>query len=1205
MKYSKMKQADLLSKLKALLLPAQKRHYSPKQFKLVEFLFDEKHKEKLKGELFWGYNRIGSYLIADKTAITRLRIKILNKLFKDDSLWIQIFIEETAKGLKIIDNHEEIYLAWLSYLNEEKKKRAKKNKYKELEEIESKIHQLKIRYITLFPDFPKIHEKVQPKDQRVRDPISEYLNKTAEKYRYLETRHLGIIFPSDNAMELCHIYIHLKATGLVPSTPVFPITEYTKWRSGINRQLIDSHQIIIEGSKTSKTDEILKRSLNFDDRANRRILFLGSPGNGKTTLLRHIAFSVASGNAEPYGLNGFIPVFVDLGKYCRSPIKGLLDYALSEVRIPIVDEGERISAIQSLRSAIREYGKHGRVIFLLDALDEAISEIKRIVDEIESLANQNENFVFVVTSRPISYYKYPLTTFSHYMIQDIKTQDQKEFIHSWFDIYSKQKTVVDPETDPKPWSIERPYYLIEQISNKPNIERIASNPLYLTFLTFMASDPDKKALPGTVADLYLEYFFKLIVRWEEKHELPSSPDVLLKGFREICYIMHRLLYSDWQGKTYKNIIKDKIDSHPSIDTDLIFDFWIRAGVFFSVKTKGREMILPQHASFLDFGFAWKMARLYDNSNNKSEVWESTLLNLHNKYLYEPLKCFIGLIDEPAVFIKQLMALENDIFRRTMFILSDLVCEVKDKLCGRGILSDFIWKLYYIWNSINVYDFWVRREAEQCIGCLLGSEDYRRVLDVIDYGRIKYKKILGEAISNIENGTNNLHCLKKAFKNEPDTDYVETFGKIIADRENKKVATNFFKNIYSKSNRVDKREIILYFLNKIRAVDSIPFLMEKLKEEHDPILRKKIIDCICKLNGKKNIKFLKDTFENEKDLDVKIFIADRIGRIAKDYFAIEYYDLLYKKNIPLQLRKEIVTLVCQINPNKSIILLKKFLKIEDDIKHKQQISHWIGKIGDQAFSISYSMKLYNQTDDRNVKIDIQNMFGWFRAKTTIPFLKKRLKVETDFYTKKIIIRSIGNIEGSDSIPFFRALFKKEKDFGICLIIANEIGRQGNKKLAADYLEKLFQNPSNVKKKKCILREFKSVKLNLDHNIDILKNLFEKEEDPSIRPVIVYVLAELGGPDQIDLFEELLENENDTEVIDLILWALNRKGKSVADRVDFKDILSKDKISAFHLDLLKETMEKENTLLFNSDNDTWNFINIPEYYSLKNIDTFKSD
>lgn len=707
--------------------------------------------------------------------------------------------------------------------------------------------------------------------ERAFDSLDKYLNKTAEKYRYLETRHLGIIFPKDNAIELSRTYIHLKASESVSRMPVFPITEHTTWQSGINRQHIDSYQIIMKETKRLKTAEILKRSLELDNPANRRIVFLGSPGNGKTTFLRHIAFSIASGNAGLYGLSGFVPVFVDLGKYGRSSVKGIINYALSEVGISIVDEGEKNSTIEALRFAISTYGKKGRVIFLLDALDEARDEKNRIVDEIESLANQNEYFVFIVTSRPTAYYKYPLTTFSHCMIQDIQEQSQKEFIRSWFDLYAKQKSIEDNEINSRRWSIERADYLIQEIDKNPNLRRLASNPLYLTFLTFMASDPDTK-LPENKASLYRKYFDKLLFDWEEKHQLPLQADILFQGFKEISWVIHRALFENKSSEPTQNQILKSLAASSLENARTILQFWLNSGIFFLVKTKSQEeIILAHHLTFLEYGFGSKLSDLWNNKNRRNEIWRDLKPNIHNKNLREPLSIFAGQIDDFDEFTHNVLSLEDDIFHTNLVLLGKLTKHIKPKENKNIIKDKLLSILIKLWHSKNPFVIENRNQILDCIGTLGGIKVlyplYNNESDSIRFSILKTiakiggEKIISDFVDILEN------CDERDMK----------YGIVLCIYKagDKELAKSLFRDLFDKEGDEDFKSNEAFWIGTAMRIVG---LHSELKKEPIQILFRRI-----------------DQEDDEDDINIEDFAIDQEEEIDDSDFD-DLFETYYDSNV---------------------------------------------------------------------------------------------------------------------------------------------------------------------------------------------------------------------------------------------------------------------------------------------------------------------
>jgi HEAT repeat protein len=118
-----------------------------------------------------------------------------------------------------------------------------------------------------------------------------------------------------------------------------------------------------------------------------RMVILAGAGSGKTTFLRFLARELAAGR-----LPGTLPLLVSLNAYAMQRDRtDLISFALQD-RLSKFYKGTWLEVLDQL---LRTWNREGKLLFLLDALDEVPEDQRyRILDEITALKR------FVLTSRP-------------------------------------------------------------------------------------------------------------------------------------------------------------------------------------------------------------------------------------------------------------------------------------------------------------------------------------------------------------------------------------------------------------------------------------------------------------------------------------------------------------------------------------------------------------------------------------------------------------------------------------------------------------------------------------------------------------------------------------------------------------------------------------------------------------------------------------
>ena len=152
-----------------------------------------------------------------------------------------------------------------------------------------------------------------------------------------------------------------------------------------------------------------------------KLLVLGKPGAGKTTFLQHIATQCDRGKF----LADQIPIFIRLKNFAEDAREtgdfSLLNYIKQDLgKFGISDQ-----QIQILLA-------HGRILFLLDGLDEISEDDSvKIVKKITDLSQEYYKNRFIITCRVASRH-YQFDSFTDIEIADFDSVQIEAFVHKWF-----------------------------------------------------------------------------------------------------------------------------------------------------------------------------------------------------------------------------------------------------------------------------------------------------------------------------------------------------------------------------------------------------------------------------------------------------------------------------------------------------------------------------------------------------------------------------------------------------------------------------------------------------------------------------------------------------------------------------------------------------------------------------------------------------
>ena len=232
-----------------------------------------------------------------------------------------------------------------------------------------------------------------------------------------------------------------------------------------------------------------------------RVVMLGNPGCGKTTVLRFLAHWYATrddGNAET-------PIYIRLPEFCRARE---LDERVDLIRFVAARAAERGCPDVESRLTAELADDRRCCLVLLDGLDEVggLEQRERLIDCIQALVEKYPRNRYVITSRVVGFEPGPWRRrgFAVFKILKYSARQLKAFAEKWARVLS--------QTQGKPYE-EVLENLATAIFSNPRVRALASNPLILTILV-MLNEARGGTLPRRRVDLYEKVVDVFLDTWE-------------------------------------------------------------------------------------------------------------------------------------------------------------------------------------------------------------------------------------------------------------------------------------------------------------------------------------------------------------------------------------------------------------------------------------------------------------------------------------------------------------------------------------------------------------------------------------------------------------------------------------------------------------------------------------------------------------------
>lgn len=400
--------------------------------------------------------------MASEKNLSPREIEVFLALLGDDKSRVQIaealHISESAVSTRLTEIYKKFQISGRGPVKESRLKDYLTDRYRRLKAENTEDSSI----------IDKVDQNIDGLVQEVRSQIQPYIQEKCGTMRVLDMSQpigLGKIYTSVNILEKLTRTRGLELAELAQDTDPEKFERFCL--GNVRERRVPGLEAVEKFSK---------------------LMILGKPGAGKTTFLKHLAMQCISGKFQVER----VPIFITLKDFAEADGQP--------------DLWEYIG--QQFNDGIQTLTEHGRVLILLDGLDEVReTDSSRILRQIREFSQQFPKNQFVITCR-IAAREYTFVQFTEVEIADFDYKQIADFSNKWF--RSKNDLI-------------KANRFLQKLNEDPPIRKLATNPLLLTLLCLVFEDSG--SFPSNRTRLYEQGIDKLLRKW---NPLPRERDLIYK-----------------------------------------------------------------------------------------------------------------------------------------------------------------------------------------------------------------------------------------------------------------------------------------------------------------------------------------------------------------------------------------------------------------------------------------------------------------------------------------------------------------------------------------------------------------------------------------------------------------------------------------------------------------------------------------------------
>ena len=752
-----------------------------------------------------------------------------------------------------------------------------------------------------------------------------------------------------------------------------------------------------------------------------KLVVVGAPGSGKTTLIKHLALKSCQENIEKQQ-RASLPIPITLREFSESE-KDLREY-IEEV----------FEKYQFPKAKVKEFIekdlKEGKCRLLLDGFDElaAKEHQEKITTQIREFIEKYPRCQTIVTSRTAGYDD-ELKGFTKLELMEFDDKQIEKFIENWFG-----KT-----------NLAKANLMFDAIKKNEQIKALARNPLMIAIIAIICEEGRK--LPQKRAALYKRCVEVLLERWDVQRRIKNKYPSEKKKFilRKLAFYGHS---NNKRVMSEKEVIEEMLKYFPQIQLEekdvkpFLEEIWQRSYLLRQISIENYDFL---HLSFQEYFTALELKK-------KEDGLSIIIKHLLEPWWEEPILLYAGVENNATSLIKKIRkeGLE-DIFYSNLILFGKCIADTDfTEPPLREEIINGLWFLYKkagfsplrekaikvlalikpdniidsLMEELRDKDWYVRGGAAEVLGSIGSEKAVGPLIQVLTTAKENYvRERAADALGNI-GSEKAVDPLIQALTTAKENYVRESAAYALGAIGSEKAVEPLIQALTDKESYV--RGSAAFALGNIGSEKALQPLIQALTTHKESDVRGRAAYVLGNIGSEKAVEPLIQALTTAKERYVRGSAADALGAIGSEK-AIDPLLKALTQDEEGYVRWRAASALGNIGSEKALQPLIQALTTDKESDVRWRAAYALGAIGSEK-AIDPLLKALTQDEESNVRESAAYALGAIGSEKAVEPLIQALTTAKERYVRESAAYALGAIGSEKAVePLIQALTTAKESY----------------------------------------------------------------------------------------------------------------------------------------------------------------------------------